>query len=168
MGKTPDERAHQGRRNSWHRDRHQAQESERELAEQDARLQRDNLILARNLYPDFDRALNTSSEVGGVLAQIADGLSRTPNTEGYRRMLPQATNHLLSLAHPPNDPRHAINSRRDARSNISASHDRRHENEIWRREEYNRDHGVPTQLSNPDRVSSSLNQQSSPGTVEVT
>jgi hypothetical protein len=42
-----------------------------------------------------------------------------------------------------NDLRHSINSRRDARSTISASRDRRHENEIRRREEYDRDHGVP-------------------------
>jgi hypothetical protein len=75
--------------------------------------------------------------------QIAYGHPRTLNAEGYRRLLTQATNHLLPLAHPPNDMRHAINSRRDARSNISASRDRRHENEIRRREEYNQDHGVP-------------------------
>jgi hypothetical protein len=40
-----------------------------------------------NLYPDFARALNTSSEVEGVLTQIADGLPRTPDTVGYRRLL---------------------------------------------------------------------------------
>jgi hypothetical protein len=52
-------------------------------------------------------------------------------------------NHLLPLAHPSNDLRHAVNSRRDVRSNISASRDRWHENEIRHREEYDRDHGVP-------------------------
>jgi hypothetical protein len=31
--------------------------------------------------------MNTPSEVVGVLAQIADGLSRTPDAEGYRRLL---------------------------------------------------------------------------------
>jgi hypothetical protein len=45
MGETPDERAHQERRNSHCRDRRQAQERERELAEQDARLRWENLLL---------------------------------------------------------------------------------------------------------------------------
>jgi hypothetical protein len=63
------------------------------------------------------------SEVGRVLAKIANGLPRTPDAEGYRRVLTQAANHLLPLAHLPNDLRHAINSRRDTRSNISAAHD---------------------------------------------
>jgi hypothetical protein len=70
-------------------------------------------------------------------------MPRTPDAEGYRRVLTQATNHLLPLAHPPNDLHHAINSRRDARSNISASHDRKHENEIRRREQYDWEHGAP-------------------------
>jgi hypothetical protein len=77
------------------------------------------------------------------LAWIADGLPRTPDAEGYRRLFTQAANHLLPLAHPPNDLRHAINSRRDARSSINSSRERRHENEIRRREEYDRDHGIP-------------------------
>jgi hypothetical protein len=47
--------------------------------------------------------MNTPSEVGGVLARIADGLPRTPNAEGYQRLFTQAANHLLPLAHPPND-----------------------------------------------------------------
>jgi hypothetical protein len=64
------------------------------------------------------------SEVGGVLAQIANGLPRTPDTKGYRRVLTQAANHLLPLTHLPNDLRHAINSRQDTRSNISALRDR--------------------------------------------
>jgi hypothetical protein len=145
MGETPDERVHQKRRNSHRRDRRQAQDRERELAEQDARLWRENPLFARNLYPNFARAMNTSSEVGGVLAQIADGLSRTPDTEGYRWLLTQAANHLLPLAHPMNDLRHAINSRRDARSSINASCDQWHENEIRHREEYDRDHDVPAQ-----------------------
>jgi hypothetical protein len=87
--------------------------------------------------------MNTPSEVGGVLARIADGLPRTPDVEGYRRLFTQAANHLLPLAHPPNDLRHTINSRRDARSSINASRERRHENEIHRREEYDRDHDIP-------------------------
>jgi hypothetical protein len=78
-----------------------------------------------------------------VLARIADGLPRTLDTEGYRRLLTRAANHLLPLAYPPSDLRHAINSRQDARSTINASHERRHENEIQRREEYDRDHSVP-------------------------
>jgi hypothetical protein len=87
--------------------------------------------------------MNTPSEVRGVLARIADGLPRTPDAEGYRRLFTQAANHLLPLAHPPNDLRHTINCRQDARSSINASRERRHENEIRRREEYDRDHGIP-------------------------
>jgi hypothetical protein len=143
VGETPDERAHRERRNSRHRDRRQAQERERELAQQDARLQRENPLLAQNLYPNFTRSLNTPSEVGGVLAQIADGLSWTPDAEGYWRLLTQAANHLLPLTHPPNDLCHTINSRQDMQSNISASCDRQHENEIRHWDEYDRDHGVP-------------------------
>jgi hypothetical protein len=143
MGETPDKKTHRERHNSSRRDRRQALERERELAEQDARLRRENPLHARNLYPNFARALNTPSEVRGVLAQIADGLPQTPDTESYWRMLTQVANHLLPLTHPPNDLRHAINSRRDARSNISASRDHRHKNKIRYREEYDRDHGVP-------------------------
>jgi hypothetical protein len=44
--------------------------------------------------------MNTSSEVGGVLAQIADGLPRTLDAEGYRRLLSQVANHLLPLTNP--------------------------------------------------------------------
>jgi hypothetical protein len=50
--------------------------------------------------------------------------------EGYRRLLTRAANHLLPIAHPPSDLRHAINSRRDARSSINALRDRQHESEI--------------------------------------
>jgi hypothetical protein len=74
VGETPNERVHRERRNSSRRDRRQAQDRERELAEQDARLRRENPLLARNLYPDFAQALNTPSQVGGVLTQIADSL----------------------------------------------------------------------------------------------
>jgi hypothetical protein len=112
VGETPNKRVHREICNR--RDRRQAQRREQELAGQDARLRRENPLLARNVYPDFARALNTLSEVGGVLAQIADGLSQTPDTEGYRWLLTQAANHLLPLAHPANDLRHAINNRRDA------------------------------------------------------
>jgi hypothetical protein len=87
--------------------------------------------------------MNTPSEVGGVLARIANGLPRTPDVEGYQWLLTRAANHLLPLAHPPSDLRHAINSRRDPRSSIIASRERRHENEIRRREEYDRDHDIP-------------------------
>jgi hypothetical protein len=97
--------------------------------------------------------MNTPSEVRGVLARIADGLPRTPDTEGYQRLLTRATNHLLPLAHPPSDLQHAINSRRDARSSINASREQRHENEIQRREEYDRDHGIPAR-SHATRVES--------------
>jgi hypothetical protein len=58
-------------------------------------------------------------------------------------VLTQVTKHHLPLAHLPNDLRHAINSRRDPRSNINASHDHRHEEEMSLREEYDRDHGAP-------------------------
>jgi hypothetical protein len=54
--------------------------------------------------------MNMPSEVGGVLAQIADGLQRTPDIEGYQRLLTRAANHLLPIAHPPSDLRHAINN----------------------------------------------------------
>jgi hypothetical protein len=97
--------------------------------------------------------MNTPSEVKGVLARIADGLPRTPDAEGYRWLLTRAANHLLSLAHPPSDLRHAINSRRNAWSSINASREQRHENEIQRQEEYDRDHGVPAQ-SQATRVES--------------
>jgi hypothetical protein len=99
--------------------------------------------------------MNTPSEVGGVLAQIADGLPRTPDAEGYRRLFTRAANHLLPLAHPPSDLRHAINSRRDARSSINASRERRHENEIRRREEYDRDHDIPAR-SQATRIESAM------------
>jgi hypothetical protein len=97
--------------------------------------------------------MNTPSEVGGLLAWIADGLPRTPDVEGYWRLLTRATNHLLPLAHPPSDLRHAINSRRDARSSINASREQRHENEIRRREEYDWDHDIPAR-SQATRVES--------------
>jgi hypothetical protein len=105
--------------------------------------------------------MNTPSEVGGVLAQIADGLPQTPDAEGYQRLLTQATNHLLPIAHPTNDLRHAINSRQDARSSINASRDRRHENDIRRREECDWDHGVPTR-SRTTRVESAVASTSGP------
>jgi hypothetical protein len=139
IGETLEERVFRERRNSRRRDRRRAQEQ----AEQDARQCRENPLFGRNLNLDFARAMNTPSEVGGVLAPIADGLPRTPDAEGYRRLFTQAANHLLPLAHPPNDLRHAINSRRDARSSINASRERRHENEICRGEEYDRDHDIP-------------------------
>jgi hypothetical protein len=88
-----------------------------------------------------------------VLARIADGLPRTLDAEGYRRLLTRAANHLLPLAHPPSDLRHAINSQRDARSSINASRERRHENKIQCREEYDRDHGIPAR-SQATRVES--------------
>jgi hypothetical protein len=88
-----------------------------------------------------------------VLARIVDGLPRTPDAEGYRRLLTRAANHLLPLAHPPSDLRHAINSQRDAWNSINASRERQHENEIRRREEYDRDHGIPAQ-SQATRVES--------------
>jgi hypothetical protein len=103
------------------------------------RQRRENPLFGRNLNPDFAQSMNTSSEVGGVLARIADGLPRTPDAEGYRWLFTRAANHLLPLAHPPSDLRHAINSQRDAMSSINTSRERRHENEIWRREEYDRD-----------------------------
>jgi hypothetical protein len=151
VGETPKERVFRERRNSRRRDRRQAQEQ----AEQEARQRRENPLLGRNLNPNFARAMNTPSEVGGVLARIADGLPRTPDAEGYRRLLTRAANHLLPLAHPPSDLRHAINSRRDARSSINASREQRHENEIRRREEYDQDHVIPAR-SQATRVESAI------------
>jgi hypothetical protein len=149
VGETPDERVFRERRNSRRRDRRQAQEQ----AEQEARQHRENPLFGRNLNPDFARAINTPSEVGGVLARIADGLPRTPDAEGYRWLLTRAANHLLPLAYPPSDLRHTINSRRDARSSINASSERRHENEIQRLEEYDQDHDIPAR-SQATRVES--------------
>jgi hypothetical protein len=74
MGETPDKRTRQERCNSRCRDRRQAQERKREQAEQGARLRCEDPLLTRNLYPDFARALNMPSKVGGVLAQIANSL----------------------------------------------------------------------------------------------
>jgi hypothetical protein len=138
MGETLEERVFRERRNSRRRDRRRAQEQ----AEQETRQCRENPLFGRNLNPDFARTMNTPSEVGGVLARIADGLPQTPDAKGYRRLFTQAANHLLPLAHPRNDLRHAINCRRDARSSINASRERRHENEIRHREEYDRDHDI--------------------------
>jgi hypothetical protein len=101
------------------------------------------------------------SEVGGVLAQIADGFPWTLDREGYRRLLTQADNHLLPLAHPTNDLRHTINSRRYTRSNISASCNRRQKNEIRRQEEYDRDHGVLAH-SRATRIESATASTNSP------
>jgi hypothetical protein len=105
--------------------------------------------------------MNTPSEVGGVLARIADGLPRTLDAEGYRRLLTRAANHLLPLAHPPSDLRHAINSRRDARSSINASREQQHKNEIRRREEYDQDHGVLAR-SRATRIESAAASTSGP------
>jgi hypothetical protein len=105
--------------------------------------------------------MNTPSEVGGVLAQIANGLPRTSDAEGYRRLLTRAANHLLPIAHPPSDLRHTINSQRDARSSINASCDRWHESEIRRWEEYDKDHSVPAR-SRATRVESTTTSTSGP------
>jgi hypothetical protein len=82
IGETPEERVFRERRNSRRRDRRRAQEQ----AEKDARQRRENPLFGRNLNPDFARAMNTPSEVGGVLARIADELPQTPDAEGYRRL----------------------------------------------------------------------------------
>jgi hypothetical protein len=161
VGETPDERIFRERRNSRRRDRRQAQDRDREQAEQGARLRRENPLFAQNLNPNFARAMNTPSEVKGVLAQIADGLPRTLDAEGYWWLLTREANHLLPLAHPPSDLRHAINSRRDTRSSINASRDRQHENEIRRWQEYDRDHGVPAR-SRATRVESAVASTSGP------
>jgi hypothetical protein len=70
VGETLDERVFRERRNSHRRDCRQAQGQ----AKQEARQRRENPLLGQNLNPDFARAMNTPSEVGGVLARIADGL----------------------------------------------------------------------------------------------
>jgi hypothetical protein len=149
VGETPDERVFRERRNSRRCDRRQAQEQ----TELEARHRRENPLFGQNLNPDFAQAMNTPSEVGGVLARIADGLPQTPDTEGYWQLLTRAASHLLPLAHPSSDLRHAINSRRDTQSSINALHERRHENEIRRREEYDRDHDIPAR-SQATRVES--------------
>jgi hypothetical protein len=106
VGETLDERVFKERRTSCRCDRRQAQEQ----LEQEARQRRENPLFGQNLNPDFAQAMNTPSEVGGVLAQIADGLPRTPDAEGYQWLLTRATNHLLPLSHPLSDLRHTINS----------------------------------------------------------
>jgi hypothetical protein len=96
MGETPEERVFRERRNSRRRDRRQAQEQ----AEQEARQRRENPLFGRNLNPDFARAMNTPSEVGGVLARIAmasPGL-RTPRAIGSCS-LGQLITFYLSLIH---------------------------------------------------------------------
>jgi hypothetical protein len=99
--------------------------------------------------------MNTLSKVGGVLARITDGLPRTPDAKGYQWLFTRAANHLLPLAHPPSDLRHAINSRRDTWSFINASRERRHENKIRHREEYDRDHDIPA-WSQTTRIESAM------------
>jgi hypothetical protein len=44
--------------------------------------------------------MQTPSEVGGMLAPIANGVPRTPDTEGYQEILTRAANHHLPPAHP--------------------------------------------------------------------
>ena len=85
------------------------------------------------MMPDFVRTMQTSSQASRVLAQIANDLSNSPDEEMNRQIHTQAANHLLPSVHPAPDMRHVINSRRDTRSNINASHDRRHESEMRRR-----------------------------------
>jgi hypothetical protein len=86
--------------------------------------------------------LNTPSEVGGALAQIANDLPRTSDAEGYWQVLTKAANHLLPLTHLANDMCHVINCRRDAWSNINDLRDRQHEEQMRRWEEYDRDQGA--------------------------
>jgi hypothetical protein len=81
VGETPEERVLTERRNSRRRDRRQAQEQ----AEQEARQHRENPLFGRNLNPDFARAMNTLSEVGGVLAR-SRWPPRTPDAKGYQRL----------------------------------------------------------------------------------
>jgi hypothetical protein len=61
IGETPEERIFRERRNFRRRDRRRAKEQ----AEQDARQRRENPFFGRNLNPDFARAMNTPSDVGG-------------------------------------------------------------------------------------------------------
>jgi hypothetical protein len=68
VGETPDERVYRERWNSRRRARRQALDREREQAKQGARLRRENPLFSQNLNPDFARAMNMPSEVGGVLA----------------------------------------------------------------------------------------------------
>lgn len=63
------------------------------------------------MLPNFAQANETPSEVGGVLAQIANGLPRTPDTEGYQQIITQAANYLLPPTHLEPDMRYVINSR---------------------------------------------------------
>jgi hypothetical protein len=49
----------------------------------------------RDLQPEFPKVVQTPSQVGGVLAQMANDLPRKPDNESYRQILTRATNHLF-------------------------------------------------------------------------
>jgi hypothetical protein len=90
---------------------------------------------------------------------MANDLPYTPDNECYRRILTQAANHLLPSAHLVGDMRHHINSRCDGRANIGESCARQHEEELRRREEYERDHDIPQQqaTNQADSITNSMN-----------
>jgi hypothetical protein len=69
IGETPEEHFFREQRNSRQRDRRRAQEQ----AKQEARQRRENPLFGRNLNPDFARAMNTPSEVGGVSTAVHPG-----------------------------------------------------------------------------------------------
>lgn len=60
-----------------------------------ARPPREHLPIPGDLQPEFPKVVQTPSQVGGVLAQMANDLPRKPDNESYRQILTRATNHLF-------------------------------------------------------------------------
>jgi hypothetical protein len=123
IGETPEERVFRERRNSRRRDRQQAQEQ----AEQEARQRRENPLFERNLNPDIARAMNTSSEVGGVLARIADGLPglQMPRANGGCSLGRPTTFYLLLIRRATYDTPSTVSEMHGAPSTPHANDDTR-------------------------------------------
>lgn len=82
-------------RNVRHRSHRTAQEREHEVVWRNARPPREHLPIPGDLQPEFPKVVQTPSQVGGVLAQMANDLPRKPDNESYRQILTRATNHLF-------------------------------------------------------------------------
>lgn len=84
--------------------------------------------------------MQTPSQVESALAWIVSEPPPTPEGEGYRQILTQATNHLLPLVHPEGDLHHHFNDRHDTWSDIISSRACLHEKELRHQEDYDQDH----------------------------
>lgn len=84
--------------------------------------------------------MQTPSQVESALAWIVSEPPPTPEGEGYRQILTQATNHLLPLVHPEGDLHNHFNDRHDTWSDIISSRACLHEKELRRQEDYDQDH----------------------------